>query len=385
MASLKTIITVSVLKKIPQDVLKKRIENISGELQSLEIIASNGKIKHQKLAHYLQEHCSGDLENFICSFALIAKPELYDKIVEKLNSFGIETSPMDELEIIASKLAEMSMHACNVIAARKMTDESHSYSHYISTQPHSARCLNDAEIADLKDNILSPYFEKKGRSKYIDIYPHITDKFAFYCISHGSPKTREHSVGEADELSVHTFRPELVDIVRINLSNAEISVYTKKTSSAELREFYVGAFGRIILPDSKFIENRKFDLNALSNSSIFTVGIDFKNLIESVFPHQFAYHTNTGCKRIATKNVTEEYLECIEKGYSFCSMRFNVIFRDNLRKKHKVAIHSASRSEFPIGINEEIIEDYFKAKGIIRNSHREISLELAPEAQSLSA
>ena len=384
MASLKTIITVSILKKIPQEILKRRLSCIKDELVAAGIISDKDEIKHRELSHYLQEHSPADLENFICSFALIVKPELYDMISEKLRLLGEEPSPMDDLDTIAARLAEKSTHACNVIAARKMAEESHTYSHYISTQPHSARSLTDNEISFLKEKVFSPYFEKKGRSKYIDVYPHITEKFAFYCISHGSPKTREHSVGEQNELSVQTFRPELVDIVRINLSNAEISVFTKKNASPKLKEFYVEAFGRIILPNSKFIENRKFDLAVLSEPSTFTVSADFRDLIESISPFQFSYYTKDGCKITASKNVSEQYMECIEKGYKFYAMTFNVTFRDNPKKKHKVSIHSESRSEFPIGINEEIIEDFFKSKGLIKDSHREISLELASPAEVLS-
>ena len=385
MASLKTIITVSVLKKIPQDILLRKLSHIRDELVALNILSEDNAIKHQPLAHYLHEHCPQDLENFICSFALIAKPELFDIISMRLSLLGIETSPMDELETIAAKLAEKSTQACNVIAARKMAEESHTYSHYIPTESHSARGLTDEEISYLKEKIFSPYFDKKGRSKYIDIYPHITDKFVFYCISHGSPKTREHSVGEQNELSVQTFRPELVDIVRINLSNAEISVFTKKNSSRELREFYVESFGRIILPYSKFVENKKFDLAVLSDPSIFTVSADFRHLIESVLPFQFSYYTKDGCKITASKIVSEQYMDCIEKGYAFCSMIFNVVFRDNPNKKYKVSIHSESRSEFPIGVKEEIIDDFFKSKGLIKDSHREIAFELAATAEALPA
>lgn len=68
----------------------------------------------------------------------------------------------------------------------------------------------------------------------------------------------------------------------------------------------------------------------------------------------------------------------------FCSMIFNVVFRDNPNKKYKVSILSESRSEFPIGVNEEIIEDFFKSKGLIKDSHREIAFELAATAEALS-
>lgn len=111
MASLKTIITVSVLKKIPQDILLRKLSHIRDELVSLNILSQDNAIKHQALAHYLHEHCPQDLENFICSFALIAKSELFDLISEKLRLLGEEPSPMDDLDTIAAMLAEKSTQA----------------------------------------------------------------------------------------------------------------------------------------------------------------------------------------------------------------------------------------------------------------------------------
>lgn len=50
MASLKTIITVSVLKKIPQDILLRKLSHIRDELVSLNILSQDNAIKHQALA-----------------------------------------------------------------------------------------------------------------------------------------------------------------------------------------------------------------------------------------------------------------------------------------------------------------------------------------------
>lgn len=187
MASLKTLITLTTLKRIPHNVLEEKLASIKSDLENLNIWTGKG-IKYQNLTRYLQENCPRELEDFICSFSLIAKPELYERILEKLDSFGIETSPSDDVETIAAKLADRDIHSCNIIAARKMASESHSYSHYIPSVPHSARQLTNEEIEKLKTDTLSPYFEKTGKSKYIDIYPHITDEFAFYCISHARQK-----------------------------------------------------------------------------------------------------------------------------------------------------------------------------------------------------
>lgn len=383
MASLKTLITLTTLKKIPHNVLEEKLACIKSELENLNIWTDKG-IKYQSLTHYLQENCPSDLEDFICSFSLIAKPELYERIVEKLNLFGIETSPSDDVETIAAKLADRDIHSCNIIAARKMASESHSYSHYIPYVPHTARQLTNEEIEKLKTDTLSPYFEKTGKSKYIDIYPHITDEFAFYCISHGSPKTREHSVGEPEEEKVHTFRPELVDIVRINLRNAEISVFTKKTSSEHLRNFYVGAFGRIILPDSHFVPNNKFDLDKLRDKRTFIVG-EFLGQIVSVEPFSFSYLTHSGCKREVSKSITEEFDEVIKNNWKIISMKFNVVFSDAPNKKCKISILSQNRSEFPVGANESIIENYFTSRGVIRDIYREETFKLVSGTSALSA
>lgn len=383
MASLKTYITITTLKRIPEPFLRRHIGGIKGDLEESKIMLPNGKIKYLNLTHYLQEHCPQDLENFICSFALVAKPEFYDRISAKLQSYGVDVSPTDDLEKIAAELAERDMYACNAIAARQMADESHTYSHYITTIPHTATPLTDAQIAELKENILAPYFEKIGRAKYADIYPHITRKFAFYCISHGSPKTREHSVGEPEEMAYHTFRPELVDIVRINLANAEISVFTKKTSSRELKEFYVKVIGRMVAPTGDYVPHLKFNLSAFMNPKIFTIG-DFNDKIWSIFPSRFTFVKSNGEELEAKKNVGATYMDCIENRHRIKSMVFDVCFVSNPKKKHKVTIHSESRSEFPIGANEEIIEEYFTAKGIIRNFYREPSFKLETQSLALS-
>lgn len=383
MASLKTYITFTTLSRIPEECLKRRFEGIHETFVSKGFILKNGKYDLHKIARFLQDNCPSDLENFICSFALVAKSELYDRICEKLASFGIETSPTDDLETLAAMLAERDMTACNAIAARKMADETHSYSHYIPTVPHSAQEIGSEELLNLKQKVLSPYFAKNGRSGYIDIYPHITNKFAFYCIAHGAPKTRERSVGDEEEASFHTFRPELVDIVRINLSNAEISVFTQKNHSRGFKEFYVENFGRLILPDSKYIPHKKFKISALSNTNIFNVG-EFSDRISSITPMKFSYIGIGGCKLDASKNVDAAYLDCVENNRQIISMTFNVCFADNPKKKHRVSIHSDSRSEFPIGTNEEIIEDYFFSKGIMRDIYREETFTLETQEVLLS-
>lgn len=226
--------------------------------------------------------------------------------------------------------------------------------------------------------------KKKIDSLAENAYPHITDEFAFYCISHGSPKTREHSVGEPEEEKVHTFRPELVDIVRINLRNAEISVFTKKTSSEHLRNFYVGAFGRIFLPDSHFVPNNKFELDKLRDKRTFIVG-EFLGQIVSIEPFSFSYLTHSGCKREVSKSITEEFDEVIKNNWKIISMKFNVVFSDAPNKKCKISILSQNRSEFPVGANESIIENYFTNRGVIRDIYREETFKLVSGTSALSA
>ena len=390
MAHLKKIITTTVLKKIPQDILLKKLDFIKDKLQLLEIWKEDNKLNFRELTHYLHEHCPKELEDFLCSFSQIAKPELYDNIVERLKSFGIEPSPLEDVETIAIKLAEKSIHACNVIAVRQMASESHTYTHYAPIKPHKVKPLTNEEISLLKDKVFSLYFEKKGRSKYIDVYS-CTDEnamygYVYYFISHGSPKTREYSVGESDELSVHSFRPELVDIVRINLHNGEISVYTKKTSSRELREFYVESFGRMILPDSKYLEHKKFDLEALKYCSIFnTRDVFFDTFIHSISLSQFSCLSHEGAKITVSKNVDDLYYKYLRNGYSITAITFNVVFTTDPKKKYKVAIHSPSRSEFPTGFNEHFIESYFEMKELIKKTQDEHDFELSRIVQGLSS
>ena len=167
MASLKTLITLTTLKKIPHNVLEEKLAYIKSELENRNIWTGKG-IKYQNLTRYLQENCPRDLEDFICSFSLIAKPELYERIVEKLNSLGIETSPSDDVETIAARLADRDIHSCNIIAARKMASESHSYSHYIPSVPHSARQLTNEEIEKLKNGVkIDDYVSGKAKVKVI--------------------------------------------------------------------------------------------------------------------------------------------------------------------------------------------------------------------------
>jgi len=40
-------------------------------------------------------------------------------------------------------------------------------------------------------------------------------------------------------------------------------VFTQKTSSRELREFYVNVIGKMILPDADYVSHLKFKLSAL--------------------------------------------------------------------------------------------------------------------------
>ena len=99
---------------------------------------------------------------------------------------------------------------------------------------------------------------------------------------------------------------------------------------------------------------------------------------------KFSYIGIGGCKLDASKNVDAAYLDCVENNRQIISMTFNVCFADNPKKKHRVSIHSDSRSEFPIGTNEEIIEEYFFSKGIMRDIYREETFTLETQKVLLS-
>ena len=172
--------------------------------------------------------------------------------------------------------------------------------------------------------------------------------------------------------------------MRLHLRNAEISVFTKKTSSGRLRNFYAGAFGRIILPDSHFVPNNKFDLDKLKDKRTFIVG-EFLGQIVSIEPFSFSYLTHSGCKREVSKSITEEFDEVIKNNWKIISMKFNVVFSDTPNKKCKISILSQNRSEFPVGANESIIENYFTSRGVIRDIYCEETFKLVSGTSALSA
>ena len=363
MASIKSFITMSSLKQIHTEDLAKFLTPIKQILIEKNLwSAEDGKQRfdYQKLARYLHENCPDEIETKLYTFHSIAKPEWLEGIDAKLNELGIEFNMLADVYEKSAILVETSIEACNLVASKYMAKEQHTYVHYKPTSPHAVHPLSLAQIEAIK-TALKGFFASTGKSDHIAIYPHEIAEFAFYCVSHGSPKTREHSVGE--EQKVHTFRPELVDVIRVNLENGEISVFTKKCSAKSLKDNYIKVFGNILLPSVMYVENHKYNLNALKNRKALSLG----ELSESIFKVEidsFSYIDSNGCKKDCSRNTSAELFSCMESNVNFVSVEFAFIFTPN-GKRYKARISSASKSAYPTGADEKLIDQFFIQNGFI--------------------
>ena len=372
MASIKSFISISLLTKAHVDDLAELLTPMKGELETLKLWETDdkGKAKFQysKLAYYLHENCDSIVEDRLYAFHSIAKPELYEAIVSQLDSLGIPTLPTDDVYAIAAKLVLKSIKRCNFIASRRLAVEQHTYEHFRPQVFARVDPLSPKQITHLKKN-LSSYFESCGKSKYIEIYVHLMGKYAFYCVSHGAPKTRENSV---DEQKVHTFRPELVDIIRVNLLNGEISIFTKKCSAKILKRNYCKIFGAEFMPDAKYEINAKYNLNNLCNSNSLSIG-ELSNEIAHVEVGAFTYKDDNGCVKDCRNNVSKEVFSCMERNVEILSITFLFSFR-NTASKFRVKLSGANRSEFPNGCDEELVDKFFIQNGFsIDNSDEKLS------------
>ena len=363
MASLKAFITISLLRKLHTGDLAELVNPMRELLNAEEIwtITEDGRDKfdYPKLARYLHEYCTQEVEDRLYSLHAIAKPELYDEITSRLRRLGIEFNVFDDIFQVAAKLVNANIASCNIIASKKMAAEAHTYEHFKPVSPQNIAPLSDIQIETLKRN-LGSYFEKCGKSAHIDIYAHIIGDFAYYCVSHGSPRTRENSVGE--EQRVYTFRPELVDIVRLKLSNGDISIYAKNSASKSLKECYCKTFGNLVMPESIIVPDNKYNMNALRNpGSLHSLEQDIFVSVEA-----FSYIDENGCKKECSKNVSGELCRCMGEvsRVNFKSITFSFQFVIG-GPKYKVRLAGDNRSEIASGCDENAVENFFREKGFI--------------------
>lgn len=378
MASIKSFITTSLLTKAHVEDLAELLTPMNSDLVEAKLWETDDKgipnFKYPKLAYYLHENCTTEVEDRLYAFHSIAKPELYEPITQQLDSLGIPTVPTDDVYTIAARLVLKSIKQCNFIASKRLAEEQHCYSHFRPQVFREVGALNPDQIQRVK-NTLAEYFDSCGKSKHIEIYTHLIGHYAFYCVSHGSPKTRENSV---DEQRVHTFRPELVDIVRINLTNGEISIFTKKCTAKKLKESYCKIFGAEIIPDGKYEINAKYNLNNLRQSNSLSIG-ELAGEIARVEVVALTYKDENGCVKDCRNNVSHEVFECMEREVEILSITFAFSFADTAQK-YRVKLAGVNRSEFPNGCNEELAEMFFAQNGFSTDFSNERLTELARTA-----
>jgi hypothetical protein len=362
MASIKSFITISMLSLVHKDDLVAFLLPIKDTLVERGIWKEDEKtdFDYRQLARYLHEKCPEEIENKLYAFHSIAKPEWIEEIEAALSQLKIETEILDDVYKKAALLVNTDIDLCNKIAAKHMADEPHTYLHYKPTSFRSVDPLTTRQLVKLNSN-LSSFFAKAGKSDHIAIYPHTIGDYVFYCVSHGAPKTRENSVGE--EQKVHTFRPELVDIVRVNLTNGEISIHMKRSTSKAQIDTYIKAFGNTLLPDSIYVENHKYNTNALRNPNALSIG-EMANDIARVEVAAFTYLDRNGCKKICSQNISAELFECMEADAHFVAITFNFQFTPH-GGKFKARISGGNKSESPTGVNETLIEKFFVQNGFI--------------------
>lgn len=362
MSSIRSFITISALQQVHVEDLARFLMPIKEILIETKIWSDDGKneFDYKRLACFLHEACPKEIEDKLYAFHSIAKPEWIEDIDVKLELLKVKTDIFDDVYTKAAKLVEADISHCNMIASKRMTAESHTYLHYKPTAFHRVEPLSDNQLEKMKC-CLASFFAQTGKSDHIAIYPHEINGFVFYCVSHGSPKTRENSVGE--EQTVHTFRPELVDIVRVNLENGEISIFMKKSSSKIQMETYIKAFGNALLPNSLYVSNNKYNLNALQRLNSLSLG-EMRKEIYNVEVAAFTYIDRNGCKKECTQNISEELFECMDREVNFVSISFNFQFTPN-GKKYRARLAGGDKSEYQTGSDEKVIDQFFVQNGFI--------------------
>jgi len=332
-----------------------------------QIIAANlwkddkGKFKPKELAHFLHDNVTEQVSNVLYAIHSIAKDDFLDDIDEKLDALKMPNNLFEDIYSKAANLALKSIDICNRIISKRFISERHSYTHFKPTIKRELKALTKAQIDELK-GILKAFFKNTNKGDYADIFDHTLDDYAFYCISHGSVKMRENSVEE--ELTVHTFRPELVDIVRLNLKNGEISVFTQKTTSKGLKKYYVDKFKEYVAPKADYIVNKKYLPNAIKEKSALQLGA-FVGKITAVNLVQFIAEFK-GSQISCTKDVSAIFRDLQNTTADFTSVTLEFQFATTKEKTFNVRITDKGISEIPNGCDEVLVEQFLTQNGFIR-------------------
>lgn len=374
MASFTSFITKSLLTKIPPESLAEVLAPMKKQITEANLWANEkGRFKPTELAHFLHNNVSEQVANVLYAIHSIAKEEFSSDIDASLRSLGEEETLLTDIYIKATRLALRSLKVCNYIISKRFISERHSYTHYKPTVAKKLQPLTQTQIDDLKDKVLRPYFKDSNKGDYADIFDHTFDNYAFYCISHGSVMLRENSVEE--ELTVHTFRPELVDIVRLNLATGEISVFIQKTTAKRLKNYYVDEFRKIVAPNVNYVVNKKYLPNSIWKDSALNIGA-LVGQISNVAVVQFIV-LDEGCQMSCTRDVSRKLRKFRESNAQFFSITFEFIFSANPKKKFNVRITDKGISDIPSGCNEALVERFFAQNGFTKKdiSSDEFTLE----------
>ena len=154
MASIKSFITTSLLTKAHVEDLAELQTPMKSDLIQAKLWETDDKgipnFKYPKLAYYLHENCTTEVEDRLYAFHSIAKPELYEPITQQLDSLGIPTVPTDDVYTIAVRLVLKSIKQCNFIASKRLAEEQHCYSHFRPQVFMAVNALNPTNSASQK-------------------------------------------------------------------------------------------------------------------------------------------------------------------------------------------------------------------------------------------
>ena len=387
MATLKSFITSSLLRKLDCLGNESSFVSIKEELSKLGILESDffkgDKPNYSKLAKFLCDSCPIQLEDKLYHFHSIARPELREIIVERLKLLGREVSDNEDVYTLASRLilADITLKHCQIVVSYRLAQEEHCYINFRPTKLRQTPPLSESQIETMRLR-LSDYFGRTTSRRFTEIHAHNVGKYTYYCVFRSLASKQMLVINSEDREEILRYNPQLMDILRLDTKTGELSIYVKY-ANRKLCQIYNNLFADIMGEGVMYVINGKYHLNALKSYDILTLG-ELSDEIKSVTVVSFTQMDISMCKITHTGNVAFPLFEVMgNPDTEILSVVFEFVFADS-PKAYRVTISSPFKAKFQTGCNEELVEKFFKFKGLSRDMSDEKLDYLVPSGTPLS-
>lgn len=386
MATLKSFITSSLLRKLDCVENESSFVSIKEEVYKLGILESDffkgNKPNYSKLAKFLCENCPDQLGDKLYYFHSIARPELREIIAERLKLLGQEVGENEDVYTLASRLilTDTTQKNCQIVVSCRLAQEEHCYINFRPTKLRETPPLGESQIETMRLR-LSDYFKQTTSRRFAEIHAHNVGKYTYYCVFHSLASKQILVVNSEDKEEILRCNPQLMDILRLDTKTGELSIYVRYANK-KLCQIYNSLFADILGDGVMYVINGKYNLNALKSYDILTLG-ELSDEIKSVSIVSFTQMDVSMCKTTHTGNVAFPLFEAMENpDTEILSAVFEFVFADS-SKTYRVKISSPFKARFQLGCDEELVEKFFKSKGLSRDTSNEKLDFLVPSGTPL--